>query len=328
MAEMTLTEIKHRSIETNGIIMHIAEAGKGPLVVLLHGFPELWYSWRHQLAGLAEAGFHAVAPDQRGYGRTDRPEGSDAYTQLHLVGDVVGLIDALGADNAVVVGHDWGAVVGWNVALLRPDLVRAVAGLSVPYVPRGPMSFLAMMRAMLGDGFYMSYFQQPGVAEAELERDVSATLRKLLSSGNGDPATGQLAPVWVVPEGSGLLDVIPQPDGLPSWLTEEDLGYYGSELERTGFGGPLNWYRTLDSSWELMGAWNNAPLLQPALYMVGERDSFMSYPGSNDMMGSLSAFAPKLDVVTMPGSGHYLQQERPAHVNERLIQFVEGLPPA
>src|SRR5579884_1506736 len=151
-------EIRHRFVETNGIRMHLAEAGEGPLVLLLHGLPETWYSWRHQLRALAEAGYHAVAPDQRGYGQTDRPAEVERYTQLHLVGDVIGLLDALSEARAVVVGHDWGAPVAWNTALFRPDRVRGVVGLSVPYLPRGPVSMLAAMRSILGDGFYMSYF--------------------------------------------------------------------------------------------------------------------------------------------------------------------------
>jgi pimeloyl-ACP methyl ester carboxylesterase len=167
-----MTEITHRFIETNGIRMHIAEAGQGPLVLLLHGFPESWYSWRHQLMALAQAGYHAVAPDQRGYGQTERPDQIEQYTQLHLAGDLVGLLDALGEQQTVVVGHDWGAIIAWDLALLRPDRVRGVVALSVPYAPRGPMSILTAMRSMLGEEFYMAYFQQPGKAEAELERDV------------------------------------------------------------------------------------------------------------------------------------------------------------
>src|SRR5258708_2951389 len=139
-------EIIHRFVETNGIRMHLAEAGTGPLVVMLHGFPESWYSYRHQLHALADAGYHAVAPDQRAYGQTDRPAEIAKYTQLHLVGDVIGLIDALGEQEAVVIGHDWGAPVAWNTALLRPDRVRGIVGLSVPYIPRGSTSDFGIIR--------------------------------------------------------------------------------------------------------------------------------------------------------------------------------------
>src|SRR5438105_7751055 len=168
---MASGEIRHRTIETNGIRMHIAEQGEGPLVVLCHGFPESWYSWRHQLSALAAAGFHAVAPDMRGYGQTDRPEAIDQYTLFHLVGDIVGLLDALGERQAVIAGHDWGAPVAWGTALFRPDRIRGVVGLSVPYTPRGPVAITQAMRNAGANNFYMLYFQKPGVAEAELERD-------------------------------------------------------------------------------------------------------------------------------------------------------------
>ncbi|HEX3246388.1 MAG TPA: alpha/beta hydrolase, partial [Chloroflexota bacterium] len=181
-----MSELTHRFIHTNGIRMYMAERGEGPLVLLLHGFPESWYSWRHQLSALAEAGYHAVAPDQRGYGQTDRPDDVQKYTQLHLVGDVIGLLDALGEQQAVVVGHDWGAPVAWNTALLRPDRVRGVVGLSVPYTPRGATSMLTALRSVLGEGFYMAYFQEPGVADAELGRNPRETIRRLLYSASGD----------------------------------------------------------------------------------------------------------------------------------------------
>ena len=223
-----MDEITHRFVETNGIQMHIAELGRGPLVVLLHGFPESWYSWRHMVPALAAAGYHAVAPDQRGYGQTSRPEAVAQYTQLHLVGDVMGLLDALGetppssgggpggeAQRAVVVGHDWGAPVAWNTALMRPDRVRGVAGLSVPYAPRGPVSMLTAMRSVLGDGFYMNYFQQPGVADAELGRDPRATLRRLLYAASGDAPRPAGPAQPVVPPGGGMLDILVDPETLP-----------------------------------------------------------------------------------------------------------------
>ena len=323
-----MTEITHRFIDTNGIHMHIAEAGQGPLVVLLHGWPESWYSWRHQLTALAEAGYHVVAPDQRGYGQSDRPAEIEQYTQLHLVGDVLGILDALGEAQAALVGHDWGAIVAWNVALMRPDRIRGVVGLSVPYMPRGAASFLAMMRGMLGERFYMAYFQQPGVAEAELERDVRTTFRKLLYSNSGDAPADRLSPVWIVPEGKGFLDLFLYPETLPAWLSQQDLDYYTSEFERTGFGGTLNWYRTFEKSWELMAPWTGAPLLTPALYMVGEQDTFVRSPGGQEMIASLPAFMPALkETILLPGCGHYIPQERPAEVNEALLAFLQDLAP-
>ncbi len=205
-----MSQVHHRTIETNGIRMHIAEQGSGPLVVLCHGFPECWYSWRHQLPALADAGFHAVAPDMRGYGQSDRPHEIDQYTLFHLVGDMVGLLDALGAESAVIAGHDWGAPVAWHAALLRPDRFRAVIGLSVPFRPRGPVRPTTVMPQTDDAVFYQLYFQEPGVAEAELERDARATIRRLLYSGSGD-ARGDAAmsspeAVGMVPRRGGFLD--------------------------------------------------------------------------------------------------------------------------
>jgi len=327
MQSKNISAVTHRFIETNGIRMHIAEQGTGPLVVLLHGFPESWYSWRHQLPALAEAGYHAVAPDQRGYGQTDRPTEIEHYTQLHLVGDIVGLLDALGEEKAVLVGHDWGGPVTYNTALLRPDRFRGVVLLSTPYVPRGPFSMLAAMQSVLGEGFYMAYFQKPGVAEAELERDVRTTMRTFLYSASGDapqPQEGVQQPV--VPEGKGILDIMAQPQTLPAWLTEDDVDFYAAEFARTGFSGGLNWYRTIDKSWELMAAWNGAPLLAPTLYIVGDRDLVFHFPGVSDLIANQQAFVPNLKrTVILPGCGHWTQQERVVEVNAAMIEFLKGL---
>lgn len=323
-----MTAISHRFIETNGIRMHIAEAGQGPLVLLLHGFPESWYSWRHQLTALAQAGYHAVAPDQRGYGQTDRPREIDKYTQLHLVGDIIGLIDALQEEQSVVAGHDWGAPVAWNAALMRPDRIRGVIGLSVPYLPRGPVSMLTAMRALLGEGFYMACFQQPGVAEAELERDVRKTMRMFLYSASGDVLVDRAEAQPVVPPGGGILDIMRDPETLPAWLTEDDIDYYTGEFERTGFSGGLNWYRTIDSSWELMAAWTGAQVRTPALYIAGEHDLVVNFPGARELIANLRAFVPQLkETLLLPGCGHWTQQERPAEVNAALIKFLKGLSP-
>lgn len=320
-------DIQQRSIVTNGIEMHIAEAGEGPLVVLLHGFPESWYSWRHQLPALAAAGYHAVAPDQRGYGQTTIPTGSEHYTQLHLVGDVIGLLDALGAEQAVVVGHDWGAPVAWNTALLRPDRVRGVAGLSVPYTPRGPVSLLTAVRAVLGDGFYMNYFQAPGVADAELDRDPRASLRRLLYAASGDAPQGDGSQQPVVPPGGGFLNLTADPAELPAWLTAADLDFYTAEYTRTGFTGGLNWYRAIDLSWELMAAWQGAVVTPPALYVTGERDLVVNFPGMDMLLPNLGMFAPNLTkTIILPGCGHWTQQERPEEVNAALVEFLGGLP--
>jgi pimeloyl-ACP methyl ester carboxylesterase len=321
-----MSEVNHRFIQTNGIRMHLAEQGSGPLVVLLHGFPESWYSWRHQLQALADAGFHAVAPDQRGYGQTDRPADASKYTQLHLVGDVVGVLDALGESQAVVMGHDWGGPVAWNTALLRPDRVRGVVGMSVPYAPRGPVSLLTAIRSLFGDGFYMAYFQQPGVADAEFSRDVATTMRRFLYAASGDAPVPDGPRQPVIPQGEGMLDILGSPAELPAWLSQTDLDYYVAEFERTGFTGGLNWYRTIDLSWELMAAWQGAPVTPPALYIAGDRDLVVNLPGMNQLIPNLRMFVPNLTkTVMLPGCGHWTQQERSAEVNAAIVEFMKGL---
>src|ERR1700738_4482205 len=245
--------------------MHIAESGAGPPVVLCHGFPESWYSWRYQLHALAEAGFQAIAPDMRGYGQTDRPEQLDRYTLLHLVGDVVGLLDALGAETAVIVGHDWGAPVAWYSALLRPDRFRGAIALSVPFRPRASPSPTSVMPQTEDAHFYQLYFQTPSVAEAELERDVRHTTRAILYSISGDaPPRAASEPVGMVPRKGGLLTSMANPASLPPWLTEADVDFYVGEFARTGYRGGLNWYRNIDRNWELLAAFAGARVTVPA----------------------------------------------------------------
>jgi pimeloyl-ACP methyl ester carboxylesterase len=314
--------ILHRTVEARGLAMHIAEAGEGPLVLLLHGFPECWYSWRHQLTALAEAGFHAVAPDQRGYCRTGGPEDVGEYTIMHLTGDVIALMDALGAPTAVVAGHDWGAPVAWHAALMRPDRVAGVAALSVPYRPRGGTPPLTALRQTFGDGFYMLYFQQPGVAEAEFGKDLHATFRRLLYAASGD--CPPLVPV--VPDGGGFLDFCPQPPALPGWLADDDIGVFAAEYAGQGFTGPLNWYRNLDRNWELTAPWHHAPVTVPALFLAGDRDFVIGGRPAGELAARLREVVPALrDAVLLPGCGHWTQQERPAEVSEALIAFARSL---
>jgi pimeloyl-ACP methyl ester carboxylesterase len=322
-----MVEVEHRFFEIDGLRLHAAERGAGPLVVLLHGFPECWYSWRHQIAALADAGFRAVAPDQRGYGRTDRPDDVRRYTLLDLVGDVIGLIDALGEPRAIVVGHDWGAPVAWHTALLRPARVAGVAGLSVPFTPRGPVSPMAMWREAYGDRFYQVYFQAPGVAERELEADVAETMRRLLIGASGDrPPDGSGLAAGVLPEGGGFLDVLRAGDDLPAWLTQEDLDFYVAELSRTGFTGGLNWYRNQDRNWELLAPWQGAVVTPPALYIAGTRDPVVALLGMDRLLPNLAAFVPALrETVMLEGCGHWTQQERADEVSERLVAFCREL---
>ncbi|MBE7555427.1 MAG: alpha/beta hydrolase [Anaerolineales bacterium] len=321
-----MIEVKHRFVETNGITMHIAEQGQGPLVVLCHGFPECWYSWRHQLSALAEAGYHAVAPDQRGYGQTDRPEPIAAYNIFQLTGDIVGLVHALGEEQAVVVGHDLGAPVAWHCALLRPDLFRAIVLLSVSYVSRSwkdPRPTEAM-KQMAGDKhFYQLYFQEPGKAEVELEADVRKTVRMLLYSASGDPPPEQR---WrfLFNKSERLMDTGTQPDILPAWLTEQDIDYLTREFERTGFRGSLNWYRNIDYRWEQTPFLSGAKLHQPALFVGGEADAFIARRRA--AFDALEESVPNLwKKVLLAGGGHWIQQERPAEVNQLLIEFLASL---
>jgi pimeloyl-ACP methyl ester carboxylesterase len=315
--------VTHRYVQAGGLRMHIAEAGQGPLVLLLHGFPESWYSWRHQLTALAAAGYHAVAPDQRGYCGTGPPHGPGGgagpgeYTILHLTGDVIALMDALGEDQAVVAGHDWGAPVAWHAALFRPDRIRGVAGLSVAYRPRGSAPPIATLRSQLGESFYMVYFQQPGVAEAELSRDPAMSFRKMFYSISGDgPGMG------LIPAGGGFLDVAVDPAELPAWLSQQDIDAYVGQYALAGFTGPLNWYRSMDRNWELTAAWQHAPIGVPALFLAGAKDPVLSFISA---AGLESAVPGLTRSVILPDCGHWIQQERPAEVSAELVRFLSEL---
>jgi pimeloyl-ACP methyl ester carboxylesterase len=310
--------------------LHIAEQGEGPLVVLCHGFPESWYSWRHQLAALSAAGFRAVAPDMRGYGRSDRPDAIEQYTLLHLVGDMVGLVDALGVDLAVIAGHDWGAPVAWHAALLRPDRFRAVIGLSVPFIRRGLVPPTSRMPRSDDATFYQLYFQKPGVAEAELERDVRTSIAKLIFSASGDVPRrgtgGSGGQVGMVPHQGGFLSRMASPSVLPAWLTEADLDFYAGEFARTGFRGGLNWYRNIDRNWELLAPFAGAKISVPALYIAGDRDLVVAFRNMDKTIGNLAEQAPRLrGTIMLPGCGHWTQQERAAEVNTAIIDFLRQL---
>ena len=325
-----MTEITHRVVETNGLRMHVAEAGRGPLVILCHGFPESWYSWRHQLTALADAGFHAVAPDMRGYGGTDRPEAIDQYTLFHLTGDIIGLVGALGEQTAVVAGHDWGAPVAWHAALFRPDLFRAVIGLSVPFIPRRNTRPTTTMPKTDDAMFYQLYFQEPGVAEAELERDPRHTLRSVLYWGSGDARREAIkvggGGAAMVRRDGGFLAGREAPATLPPWLSEADVDVYAGAFARTGFRGGLNWYRNIDRSWELLAPWSGAKVTIPALYVTGDRDVVMSFRGMEMLLPALTMLVPELrETIILPGCGHWTQQERPDEVNAAMLKFLAAI---
>jgi pimeloyl-ACP methyl ester carboxylesterase len=331
-----MSEPTQRMIESNGIRLNIAEQGKGPVVLLCHGFPESWYSWRHQIDALAAAGFHAVAPDMRGYGKSDAPEAIDQYTIFHLVGDLVGLLDAIEVPKAVIVGHDWGATVAWQAARLRPDRFPAVVGLSVPFRPRSPVRPTSVMPQTADAQFYQLYFQEPGVAEAEFERDPRSTVRNMFYGASGESAAeiraaatgrGAAPNVGMVPRNGGLLRGPGAPATLPAWLSEADIDFYAGEFKRSGFRGPLNYYRNIDRNWELMAAFADKKVTVPALYIAGDHDMVLAAPGTAEYLAGLKQFVPALrDIQLLPGCGHWTQQERPGEVNAAIIDFVRSLP--
>ena len=322
-----MADIEHRTIEANHIKLHIAEAGDGPLVVLCHGFPECWYSWRHQIPALADAGFRVVVPDQRGYGTSDAPEEVAAYTILHLTGDIVALVKALGEDRAVVVGHDWGSPVAWALAQMRPDVFRAVASLSVPFTGRTPWPPIHGMRQYFGDRFfYQIYFQTPGVAEHELQHDIRVTMRKMLYGASGaiERSGGSFGVEGAPPASAYMLEGLPDPgDDLPPWLTAEDVDTYVQAFTKSGFRGGLNWYRNIDYNWVLTAPFDGMKVEQPALFVTGDRDVV---PFSAEAEQGMRAVVTDLrDVVVLPGTGHWTQQEAPDAVNDALLRFLKAL---
>ncbi len=319
-----MTEITHRTIQTNGINMHIAEAGEGPLVLLIHGFPEGWYSWRHQLPALAEAGYHAVAPDVRGYGDTDKPPKIEDYAMREMVADYLGVLDTLGEDKAVIVGHDWGAMMTWTAAALHPERFRAVVGMSVPYLPFSPVPPVQMMKAMFKDKFfYILYFQEPGVAEAEFEADVRRSLRLFIwgASGEAREISGFASAMVNKPADSTLFEGASDVEGVPPWMTEEDLDYIVGRFEKGGFRGPLNRYRCMDLDHEQLPEMQNRKIDLPALFVYGEADGALSF----SPMDPMKQLVANLKIVSFPEAGHWTQQERPKETNEALIGFLNGL---
>ncbi|MFE7120159.1 alpha/beta fold hydrolase, partial [Streptomyces sp. NPDC057654] len=320
-------DVRHRLVETPGGRTHLVEQGSGPLVLLVHGFPESWYSWRHQLPALAAAGYRAVAVDVRGYGRSSKPSDAADYRMVAHVADNVAVVRALGEESAVIVGHDWGSTIAADSALLRPDVFTAVGLLSVPYAPRGGMRPSDAFAMIGGDEeFYVSYFQRPGRAEAEIEADVRGWLAGFYAGLSADtmPKDGSGGGLFFVPEGARLRDRFPR-DVLPSWLSETDLDFYAGEFERTGLTGALNRYRNVDRDWADLAAWDGAPITQPSLFIGGELDSSTTW-----MADAIEAFPRTLPGLVssriLDGCGHWIQQERAEEVDELLTDWLRGLP--
>lgn len=327
-ADPKMPQLTHRIVGANGIRVHVVEQGAGPLVILLHGFPECWYSWRHQLPALAGAGFRALAPDLRGYGRSDCPQDRGKYTILDYIGDIVGLIDTLGVDKVVIAGHDFGATIAWQAALMRPDKFRAVIGLSAPFRPRGFGTSVLPTTVMPQNDkavYYQLYLATPR-AEIGMEQNRRQTLRSLFYQMSGEalqaasPTSADLGPGMIPRSGAAL----PENPPLPRWITSAELDVYIEEFTRSGFRGPLSWYRNIDRSWELLGMTQGAEVTVPALYVTGDRDFVAA--ANREFIPLQAKFVPKLRrPLILPGCGHWTQQERATDVSAAMIDFLQQL---
>ncbi|XP_047151347.1 epoxide hydrolase A-like isoform X1 [Vigna umbellata] len=348
--------VEHRTVNVNGINMHVAEMGEGPLILFMHGFPDLWFSWRHQMKALASLGYRCVAPDLRGYGDTDVPASPTAYTSLHVVGDLVGLLDEVAGDNekVFVIGHDWGAMIAWYLSLFRPERIRALVNMSVAFTPRNPKRKpLDTLRAVYGNDYYICRFQvskhglsrsekkmifcwgkpwfakwfccssgllqETGNIEAEFEKiGTERVLKEFLTYRNPGPL--------YLPEGKAFDRPIDSPLKLPSWLSQEECDYYVTKYEKTGFTGGFNYYRNLDLNWELTAPWTGAKVKVPVKFIVGDLDLTYNSPGAKDYIhkGGLKRDVPLLeDVVVIQGAGHFVHQERPDEITKHIYDFVK-----
>ena len=313
-------------IDCGETTLRCAIQGNGPLVIMVHGFPESWYSWRHQLGPIADAGFTACAIDVRGYGGSDKPKDIAAYAMERIVGDLVGLRQALSpGQQAILIGHDWGAPIVWNSAFTNPQHFRAVAGLSVPFSGAPQRPFTDVFREHFtsqGRFFYQEYFQQPGVAEAEAEADPRDFVARMMYSISGDVPPGDY---WSKKLGATFLEGLPDPQPVP-WLTQADLDYYGGEFKRSGFAGPLNRYRNHETDYEWLRAWQGQRIEQPCLFIGGTRDPATTLFGAvEDPVAMMRLFAPKVEGHVLEGVGHWTQQERPGEVNTLLIDWLKRL---
>jgi epoxide hydrolase A/B len=297
--------------------------GSGPPVVLAHGFPELSYSWRHQVPALAAAGYRVLAFDQRGYGKSSRPDAIEAYDIVHLTNDLLALLDDIGEERAVFVGHDWGSMVVWQLALLAPERVAGVVGMSVPFLPRAPMAPIPVMRQIFGDTFfYILYFQEPGVADADLARDPATTMRRMLAGLRLPEADAFDVGAASAPDGRGFVERLPEAGALPAWLTQAELDHYVEEFARTGFTGGINWYRNFDRNWALTEHLDGAKVTVPSLFIGGTLDPVLLMTPPASMDGWVTDHRGN---VLVEGAGHWVQQEEPEAVNAALLDFLGQL---
>jgi pimeloyl-ACP methyl ester carboxylesterase len=307
----------NKTIRTNGIAMAVRDEGRGPAVVLCHGFPELAYSWRHQVPALAAAGFRAIAPDQRGYGDSERPDDVAAYDIHHLTGDLVGLLDALGIERAVFAGHDWGGLVVWQMALLHPERTAGIIGVNTPYFPRAFAAPTAIFRQLFGDNYYICHFQQPGVADAALARDPRRVFTQLMRRGVPiAEAEARLAARGAMPN---MVEMVyeGEPMGAPL-LADDELAVYVETFTRTGFTGGINWYRNLDRNWETTPELAGAPITAPSLMVTAEWDAVLR----PEMAEPMRALVPDLEIHLIRACGHWTPQERPAELNAAMIDWL------
>lgn len=310
-------EVRHWNADVNGVSLHVAEQGPaaGPAVLLIHGFPELWFSWRHQMAALAARGFRALAPDLRGYGDSEAPADPASYTIFHIVGDIFALLDHLRLPKVLVVGHDCGAQVAWHLCLFRPDRVRAVVTMGVPFFPRSPRPVTDLFGAR-GDGFYITQFQEPGRAERAFARyDVATVLKKFYSIEIDD---------LTAPPGVEIIDFLKAPSSPLPWITEEELGQYAEKFQKSGFTGPLNYYRMMDMNWKLTAPWQGAKISVPAKFIAGDKDTGVQSFGTEAYIksGDFKSNVPDLEVAIIEGH-HFLQQEQPERVSSEILSYFD-----
>ncbi|QBS39923.1 alpha/beta fold hydrolase [Nocardia sp. CS682] len=321
-------EITHRFITTKGVRMHVAEQGAGYPVIFCHGFPHTWFIWHNQLAAVAAAGYRAIAPDLRGYGQTDVPADVESYTNEAVIGDLLALLDDIGAEQAVFVGLDFGAALVWELALRAPERVRGVIVLNNPFAPRPPRSPSQLWAKAAARHFlHLDYFQKPGVADAELAARPREFLTNVYYSLSADY---HYLDTWHFPaEGTGYLDVLPTAPPLPwRWLTEAEFDTLAQDFERTGFTGGLNWYRALDRNWELTAAYAGASVTVPAYFMYGDRDPDMEGFSGRDPLTTLRTYVPDLRAVTkIADAGHLVQLERASEVDTLITAHLRELVP-
>ncbi|XP_023744599.1 uncharacterized protein LOC111892782 [Lactuca sativa] len=313
-----MEKIQHKNIKVNGINMHVAEIGEGPVVLFVHGFPELWYTRRHQMLYISSKGYRAITPDLRGFGDSEAPPSSTSYMAFHVVGDLVCLLDSLGLDKVFLVGHDWGAIISWYLCLFRPDRIKALVNMSVVYKPRNPsVKPVDLTRHTFGDDFYICRFQEIGW-EAEFAK---VDIKKLLASSyfQRDPTPPMLPKHF-----ANVFQHAP-PYTIPSWFTQQDLDYFASKYHATGFAGPLNYYRCFDLNWELCATWTGSKIMVPVKFIVGELDLVYSFPGTKEYIhgGGFKELVPGLEnIVVMEGAAHFINQEKPQEINNHIYDFI------